>query len=65
MLEILKKQDTFFSDVSLHHALDALTVTTIDKQKFMIDIDYLNNVEDVIRLWHRSNLFFIYRNCFA
>ncbi len=60
LLEILKKQDTVFSDVSWHHALDTLTVTTIDKQKFMIGIDYLNNGEDIIRLWHRSNPFSLY-----
>ncbi len=46
--------------MSLHHALNALTVTTIDKQKFIIGIDYLNNGEDIIRLWHRSNPFSLY-----
>ncbi|MFG6384410.1 MAG: hypothetical protein K1V96_09165 [Lachnospiraceae bacterium] len=55
LFEMLNEHDSLFLDVGLDDTLDALLVTTIDKERFIIMTDYLKENEEMIRCWEKNN----------
>mgnify|MGYP007046661174 FL=1 len=55
LFEILNEHDTLFSDVALDDTRDALIVTSIDKKKFSLIVENMDEGREVIRLWAKEN----------